>query len=136
MNNLANYDPGPGKIPPESGSIMAMSDFADDIDAELDEPSLPSGAHLDMPDLNHIELHRPCCAEVCGTFCCVGLGDPGFPCSSGKIPRESGSVMAMSEFAGDIDAELGSSSSSSSSLFRKIHHIVYITYIYKQYSVI
>ena len=44
-------------------------------------------------------------------------------------------MMAMSEFAGDIDAELGSSSSSSS-LFRKIHHIVYITYIYKQYLVI
>ena len=43
--DLANYDPGPGKIFPESGSVMAMSDFADDIDAELGEPFLPSGVH-------------------------------------------------------------------------------------------
>ena len=60
-----------------------------------------------MPDLDNIELHRPYCAEVCGTFCCVGLGDPGLACSSGKIPPQSGNVMAMSNFAGDIDAELG-----------------------------
>ena len=45
MNDPANYDPGPGKISPESGSVMAMSDFADDINAELGEPSLPSGVH-------------------------------------------------------------------------------------------
>ena len=54
MNDLANYDPGPRKIPPESGSVMAMSDFADDIDAELGEPSLPSGAHLKI--LKHARL--------------------------------------------------------------------------------
>ena len=41
-----------------------MSDFAYDIDAELGETSLPSGVHLSMQ-----ELHRPYCAEVCGTFC-------------------------------------------------------------------
>ena len=43
MNEPANYDPVPGKISPESGSMMAMSDFADDIDAEPGEPFLPSG---------------------------------------------------------------------------------------------
>ena len=64
MNDLANYDPGPGKIPPESCSMMVMSDFADAIDAELGEPSLPSGAHLNMPDLDNVELHRPYCAEA------------------------------------------------------------------------
>ena len=55
MNDPANCDPGPGKISPESGSVMAISDFADDIDAELGEPSLPSGAHLNMPDLDDID---------------------------------------------------------------------------------
>ena len=92
MNDPANYDLGSGKIPPESRNVMAMWDFDDDIDAELDEPSLPSEVHLNMR-----ELHRPYCAEVCGTLCCIGLGDPGLPGSSGKIPPESGSAMAMSD---------------------------------------
>ena len=54
MNDRANYDSGPGKIPPESGNEMAMSDFADDIDAELGEPSLPSEVHLDMSEFANI----------------------------------------------------------------------------------
>ena len=32
MNDPAHYDPGPGKISPESGSVMAMSEFVSDID--------------------------------------------------------------------------------------------------------
>ena len=31
--------------------MMAMSDFASDVDSEPGGPSLPSGVHLVMPDL-------------------------------------------------------------------------------------
>ena len=34
---------------PGPGSVLAMADFAVDVDAELGEPSLPSGVHLDTP---------------------------------------------------------------------------------------
>ena len=97
MNDLANYDPGSGKIPPESGSVTAMSDFASDGDSEPNEsggPSLPTGVHSDMTDFvdNASQMTE-----------CVGFGDSGLPCSSGKIPPESGYVTAMSDVASVVD---------------------------------
>ena len=89
MNDTANYDPGPGKISPESGSGMAMSEF-------VRGPLLPSSVHLDMPDFADID-------NVSQAPECVSFGEPG----SGKISPESGNVMAMSDFAIDIDAEPG-----------------------------
>ena len=94
MNDPANYDPGSGKISPESGIVMAMSDFAGDIDAEPGEPFLPSGVYLDMPDFADAD-------NVSQVPDCVSFGEPG----SGTISPESGNVMARSDFAGDIDAE-------------------------------
>ena len=70
MNDPANYDPGPGKISPESGSVMAMSDFADDIDAEPSDPFLPSVVHLDMPDFADVD-------NVLQAPECVSFGEPG-----------------------------------------------------------
>ena len=40
---------GSGTVSPDSGNVMALSYFAVDIDAEPDEPFLPSRVHLDMP---------------------------------------------------------------------------------------
>ena len=67
MPNFANIDnvsqvpecvscgePGSGTISPESGNVMAMSDFAGDIDPKPGEPFLPSGVHLDMSDFADI----------------------------------------------------------------------------------
>ena len=75
---------------------MAMSDFAGDIDAEPGEPSLPSGVHLDMPDLADVD-------NVSQAPECASFGELG----SGTISPEAGNVMAMSDFAGDIDADPG-----------------------------
>ena len=96
MNDPANYDPGPGKISPESGSGMAMSEFVSDIDPGPRGPLLPSDVHLDMPyfaDIDNVSQ-----APECVSFCELG---------SGTISPESGDVMAMSDFAIDIDAEPG-----------------------------
>ena len=100
MNDLANYDPGSGKIPPESGSVTAMSDFASDSDSESGGPSLPWGVHSDMADLDDID-------SVSQLLECVGFGDLGLPCLSGKIPPESGSPMAVSDFGSEVDSESG-----------------------------
>ena len=43
MNGPVNYDPGSGKIPPESGNAMAVLDFACDVDSESGGPSLRHG---------------------------------------------------------------------------------------------
>ena len=87
-----------GKIPPESGSLMVVSDFASDVDSESGGPSLPMGVHSDMTDYDDID-------SVSQMTECVGFGDPGLPCSSGKIPPESGYVTAMSDFASVVDSE-------------------------------
>ena len=100
MSDPANYDPVPGCITPESGNVTAMSDFADDIDAELGEPSLPLGAHLNMPAVDNIDSASQMTE-------CVGFADPGLPGLSGKIPPESGSPMEVSDFASDVDSESG-----------------------------
>ena len=50
--------------------MMAMSDFNDDIDTELGEPSLPSGAPLNMTYLVDIDSASQMTE-------CVGFGDPG-----------------------------------------------------------
>ena len=89
-------EPGSGTISPESGNVMVMSDFAGDIDAELGEPFLPSGVHLDMPDFADVD-------NVSQVPDCVSFIEPG----SGTVSPESGNVMAMSNFSGDIDAEPG-----------------------------
>ena len=96
MNDPAKYDHGPGKISPESGSLMAMSDFVNDINPGRKGPLLPSDINLDMPDFADID-------NVSQVPECVSFGEPG----SGTISPESGNVMAMSDFAGDIDAEPG-----------------------------
>ena len=77
-------EPGSGTISPESGNVMAMSDFGGDIDSEPGEPFLPSGVHLDIPDFADID-------NVSQVPECVSLGELG----SGTISPESGNVMAM-----------------------------------------
>ena len=94
MNDPANYDPGPGKISPESGSGMAMSEFVSDIDPEPRGPLLQSGVHLDMPDFADSD-------NVLQAPECVSFGELG----SGTISPESGNVMAMSDFADDINTK-------------------------------
>ena len=95
-------DPGlsglSGKNPPESRSPMAVSDFASDVDSESGGPSLPMGIHSDMTDFDDID-------SVSQMTECIGLGDLGLPCSSGKIPPESRYVTAMSDFASVVDSE-------------------------------
>ena len=68
-----------------------MSDFASD------GGSLPTGVHSAMTDLDDIDSASQMTE-------CVGFGDPGLPCSSGKIPPESGYVTAMSDFASVADS--------------------------------
>ena len=70
---------------PGSGNVLAMSDFAGDIDAEPGGPLLLSGVHLDMPDYADV-------SSVSRVPDCVDFGEPG-----------SGSVMAMSDFVSDFD---------------------------------
>ena len=73
-----------------------MSDFADDIDAEFGEPSLPSGVHLDIPDLTDVD-------NVSQAPECASFGE----LESGTIYPEAGNVLAMSDFAVNVDVELG-----------------------------
>ena len=60
---------------------MAVSDFASDVDSESGGPSLPTGVHSDMTDFDDIDSASQMTE-------CVGFGDPGLPCSPGKIPPE------------------------------------------------
>ena len=52
--------------------MTAMSDFASDVDSGPNEPSLPSGVHLDMPDC----AGGDCVSQVtdCVDFGCVTAG--------------------------------------------------------------
>ena len=83
-----------GTMSLRSGNVLAMSDFAVDVDAEFGEASLPSGVHLDTSDFADLD-------NVLLTPECVSFGEPG----SGTMSPGSGNVLAMSDFAGDIDAE-------------------------------
>ena len=47
---MSVIDPGPGKMSPESGDMLAMSDFVSDFDPGPGEPLLQSGISLDMPN--------------------------------------------------------------------------------------
>ena len=49
-NFVSVSDPGPGKISPESGNMLAMSDFVSDFDPGPWEPLLLSEVSLDMPN--------------------------------------------------------------------------------------
>ena len=89
-------EPASGTVSPESGNGMAMSDFAVDIDAEPGEPFLPSGVHLVMPDFADVD-------NVSQAPECISFGEPG----SWMVSPGSGNMLAMSDFAGDIDAEAG-----------------------------
>ena len=73
---------------------MAMSDFAGDVDSEPDEPSLPSGVHLVMPDSADSD-------SVSQVSDCVNFGEP----RCGTTSPESRCVTAMLDFAGDVDSE-------------------------------
>ena len=77
---------------PESGCVTAMSDFAGDVDSEPNEPSLPSGVHLDMPNC----ADNDCVSQVSDY---VNFGKP----RSGTISPESGSMTAMLDFVSDFD---------------------------------
>ena len=75
---------GSGTISPESGSMMAMSDFTSGVDPGPGEPhQLPSGVHLDMPSFADID-------NVSQVPECVSFGELG----SGTISQESGSMGA------------------------------------------
>ena len=95
VTDYVNFgEPRSGTTSPESGYVTAMSDFAGDVDSEPDEPSLPSGVHLDMLD----------CADsdsVSQVSDYVTFGEP----RSGTTSPESGYVTAISDFAGDVDSE-------------------------------
>ena len=69
---------------PRSGNVMAMSDFAGDIDVEPGEPSLPSRADLDMPDLADVD-------NVSQAPECASFGEP----ESRTMSPRSGNVLAM-----------------------------------------
>ena len=85
-------DPRSGTSSPDSGSMMAMSDFAGDIEQGPGVPSLPSGININMPDVDDV-------GDVSHVPECVCVGDP----RSGTISPESGSMKAMSDFVSDID---------------------------------
>ena len=51
-------EPGSGTMSPGSRNVLAMSDFAGDIDAELGGPLLLSAVHLDMPDYTDVSRCR------------------------------------------------------------------------------
>ena len=87
-------EPGSAATSPESRYVTAMSDFAGDVDSEPDEPSLPSGVHLYMPDFADSD-------SVSHVSDYLNFGEP----RSGTTSPESGCVTAMSDFAGDIDSE-------------------------------
>ena len=95
VSDYVNFgEPRSGTTSPESGYVTAMSDFAGDIDSEPDEPSLPSGVHLYMPD----SADSDSVSQVSDN---VNFGEP----RSETTSPESGYVTAMSDFAGDVDSE-------------------------------
>ena len=86
VSDCVNFgEPRSGTTSPESGCVTAMSDFAGDVDSEPDEPSLPSGVHLDMPDFAD-------CDGVSQMSDYVNFGEP----RSGTTSPESGNMTAMS----------------------------------------
>ena len=89
MNDPANYDPGPGNISLESGSVMAMSDFVSDINPGARGPLLPSGVNLNMQNFADTD-------NVSQVPDCMSFGEPG----SWMISPESG-------FAGGVGPESG-----------------------------
>ena len=96
MHDPVNHDPGPGTISPESGDMVAVSDFVGDIDPGPDELLLQSGVSLNMPNFAGID-------DVPQVPNYVSFGEP----RPGTISPESGSVMAMSDFVSDIDLRPG-----------------------------
>ena len=90
-------EPGSGTISPESGNVMAMSDFVGNIDAEPGEPFLSSGVHVDMPDFADIDILPSR----------VHLDMPDYADVDNVPDSESRNVMAMSDVAGEVDAEPG-----------------------------
>ena len=92
MNDPANYDPVPGKISPESGSVMAMSDSVSDIDPGPRGPLLPSGVNLNMSDfadidsVSQVPLILTVCRRCRNASVSVNRG-PGRP---GRSPQSPG----------------------------------------------
>ena len=85
-----------GTFPPGFGNMITKSDFASVVDSEPGGPSLPSGAHLDMPN----------CADsdnLSQVSDSVNFGEP----RTGMTSPESGCMMAMSYFASVVDLEPG-----------------------------
>ena len=83
---------GPGTISPESGNMMAMSDFVSDIDPGPEEPLLPSRVGVYMPSL-------PGVVDVSKVPNYVSFGDP----RPGTISPGSGNMMAMPNFINNFD---------------------------------
>ena len=77
-----------GTFSPGSGNMMAMSDFASVVDL--------SGVQLDMPDVVDSD-------SVSQVSDCVTFGEQ----ESGTFSPGSGNMMAMSDFASDVDSEPG-----------------------------
>ena len=50
-NSVSVSDPEPGKISPESGNMLAMSDFVSDFDPEPGEPLLQARVSLYMSNV-------------------------------------------------------------------------------------
>ena len=97
VSDCVNFGkPRSGMTSPGSGCVTAISDFASDVAFEHNEPSLPSGIHLDMPDCADCD----CVSQVSE---CVNFGKP----RSGTTSPESGYVTTMSDFASDVDSEPG-----------------------------
>ena len=76
-----------GTFSPGSGNMMAMSDFASDVDLEPGETSLPTGVHLDMPDFADSD-------SVSQVSDYVNFGEQ----EAGTFSPESGSMMAIVRF--------------------------------------
>ena len=97
LSQVSDYvyfgEPRSGTTSPESGCVTAMSDFAGDVDSEPDEPSLPSGVHLDRPDF----ADSDCLSQQVSDY--VNVSET----RSGTTSPESGSMMAMSDFVRDFD---------------------------------
>ena len=89
VSDCVNFgEPGSGTFSPESGNVTAVSDFAGDIDPGPGEPLLPSGVHLDMPDLADV-------VGVSQVSDCVNFGEP----RSGTTPPPPPGVR---EYDGDV----------------------------------
>ena len=97
VSDCVNFgEPRSGTTSPESGCVTAMSDFAGDVNSEPDEPSLPSGVHLDIPDFSDSD-------GVSQVSDYVNFGEP----RSGATSPESGSTTAILDFLTDFDSGPG-----------------------------